>query len=289
MPDTVPNEAWPADAAVEALDGTTNTHTGLPYIAKGTNASSDPSYPVQYQRREQRQNAILAPWRQGQVVDEGSLDFGVYPIDYTLGGERKHFAGATAQAVADYSTKLVYLDDSNALQIQDSFPDDATTFLPLAKVTTDGGVMTIEDRRTWTVHAVPEFTGHIVGNDLCETLAEQHVGLELAVGEEFDDSIRVTVQAKDATGEDLAAYILMRGWLSDSDFGGEVGTAPDTGFTAHTGTVLKELTTDKHLLVLSSSSGEVVFDIQDTGAPTFYLMVELNGRVYSSGAFTFSS
>ena len=139
------------------MDGTTDQDTGLPYIAKGTSPSSDPSYQVQYQRRESRQNAVLGPWREGQVVGEGSLDIGVYPIDYTLGGERKHFAGATAQAVADYSTKYVYVDDANSLQIADSFPTDVTAFLPLAKVTTGGGVMTIEDRRTWTVHAVPEF------------------------------------------------------------------------------------------------------------------------------------
>ncbi len=288
MTDTYPNEAWPSDSSVEALDGTTDEPTGLPYIAKGTSPSSEPSYQVRYQRRERRQNAMLAPWRQGQVVDEGSLDVGVYPIDYTLGGVRKHFGGATSQAIADESTKYVYLDSSNALQVQDTFPSDITTFLPLAKVTASGGVLTIEDRRVWTAQAVPEFTDGIDGEDLSADLRDRILSLDISVGSESGDAIPVTVQAQDTSGNDLSERVLIRGWVGSSQYGGEAGTAPNTDFVATTGTVVKELTTDKHLLVISNGSGQVVFSVEDTGTPTFYLMAELDGRVYASEAITFA-
>lgn len=288
MTDTYPNEAWPSDSSVEALDGAADDQTGLPYIAKGTSPSSEPSYQVQYQRRERRQNAMLAPWRQGQVVDEGSLDVGVYPIDYTLGGVRKHFGGATSQAIADNSTKYLYLDSSNVLQTQDTFPSDITTFLPLAKVTASGGVLTLEDRRIWTAQAAPEFTDDIDGEDLSADLRERILSLDISVGSESGDAIPVTVQAKDASGNDLSERVLIRGWVGSSQYGGEAATAPNTDFTATTGTVVKVVTTDKHLLAISNGSGRVVFSVEDTGTLTFYLMAELDGRVYASEAITFT-
>jgi len=147
MPIIYPNEAYPADEAILALDGTIEAATGLAYIAKGVGPNSSPSYEIQYNRRQRRQNAIVAAVRGGQVVDESGLKIGVYPLIYTLGGVRKSFDGATNQAVPDGATRKVYLDASNALQIQTSFPTDLTTFLPLATVTTAAGAVTITDER----------------------------------------------------------------------------------------------------------------------------------------------
>ncbi len=288
MTDTYPHEAWPSPAVAEALDGTTDAATGLPYIAKGTNPSSEPSYQVQYQRREQRQNRLLAPWRQGQVVDEGGLVIGVYPLDYTLGGQRKHFPGATGQPVADYSTKVVYVDEANDLQIQEGFPDDLTTYVPLANVTSSGGGLAIEDRRMWTAQAVPEFTQAIEGTDLSEALADHVPTLEVSVGEEYTNSIWVTVQAKDAAGNNLNERVLIRGWVSDTEHGGEISVPPNTDFTVQTGTKVKEVTTNRHILAISNASGRVVFDIEETTARTFYLMAELDGRVVASGPIVFT-
>ncbi len=288
MADIYPNEQWPAVGAVEALDGTTDRATGLPYIAKGTNPSSVPSYQVQYQRRERRLNQIMAPWRQGQVVDEGALRIGVYPVEYTLGGVRKRFVGATAQAVADESVRCVYLDVSNMLRVQEAFPSDLRTHLPLARITTSGGVMEIEDRRVWTAYGVPEFTGSIAGTDLASEVADAVPSLELSVGVEYSNSIWVTAQGRNAAGNALGRRLLMRGWLGSAPYDGEIATPPNTDFTLHTGTVVKELTTNKHFLALSDENGRVVFDVQETTARTFYLMVELDGRVYASGAIAFA-
>lgn len=154
-----PNEIWPADAAVEMLDGTTDGTTGLPYVAKGTGPASTPSYEVQYNRREQRLNRILGGWRQGMVVDEGELHIGVYPIDYTLGGVRRSFAGATGVTVPDDATRVVYLDNAGNLQVAAGWPATISSYLPLAEVQASGGQLTISDRRVYAAFQVPASDG----------------------------------------------------------------------------------------------------------------------------------
>lgn len=151
---TYPQEQYPADGVILGLDGTSDAATGLPYIARGTNANSAPSYEVQYNRRLQRENRMLAALRQGMVVDEGNLKIGVYPVRYTQGGARKDFAGATSVAVPDNATRRVYLDAANALEVQATFPADIGTFLPLATVVAAGGVLTITDDRVLAIFKV---------------------------------------------------------------------------------------------------------------------------------------
>lgn len=150
-----PNEAWPADSQVLEMDGTTDPQTGLPFIAKGTGPTSTPSYEVQYNRRQMRQNGILAALRQGMVVDEGGLRFGVYPIDFTIGGQRQSFAGATQQTIPDNVQRVLYLDASASLQVAAAWPLDVHTYLPLAAIVTSGGTMSIVDRRVHTLFHVP--------------------------------------------------------------------------------------------------------------------------------------
>ncbi|GJM25995.1 MAG: hypothetical protein DHS20C16_24100 [Phycisphaerae bacterium] len=151
---TYPNESYPADATTLALNGQVDVATGLPYLARGINANSQPSYEVQYNRRQQRQNGILGALRQGMVVDEGSLNIGVYPIAYTLSSTRKSFDGATGVAVADDTTHKVYIDSSNALQVAASYPGGVTSYLPLATVVAASGTLTIQDDRALMLFAV---------------------------------------------------------------------------------------------------------------------------------------
>jgi len=152
---TYPNEAWPTDVVIEGLDGTTNELTGLPFIAKGTGPTSTPSYEVQYNRWLDRLNGILAGWRQGMVVDEGDLKIGVYPIEYTLGGQRQSFEGATGVSMTDDTVKVVYLDGSSALHVEDDWPTDMTDYLPLATVSASGGALSIQDHRPQSAFHVP--------------------------------------------------------------------------------------------------------------------------------------
>lgn len=151
---TYPNEQFPVDATILALNGQVDSETGLPYLARGINANSQPSYEIQYNRRQFRQNGILGALRQGMVVDEGSLNIGVYPIDYTLASTRKTFDGATGIAVTDDTTSRVYIDSSNVLQVAASYPAGVAGYLPLATVVAAAGVLTIDDDRVLSIFSV---------------------------------------------------------------------------------------------------------------------------------------
>ena len=264
---TFPNEQFPSDATIEALDGTTDTLTGLPYVPKGVNPTSTPSYEVQFNRRLQRQNHILSQWRQGMVVDEGSLKIGVYPVDYTLGGVRKSFAGATAQAVPDDSARYVYLDSSNALQIQASWPTDISSFLPLAEVVTVAGVTNLTDKR---VEA-----GFFV--------AAAEPTADLTVNDGGDTSATVTVQVKNNGGHNMSGRFLVRAWLSDTAYETETTTTPDNGFSVPAAQSIKVVTTDEHLLAATDANGQVVFTIGHlAGAQTWQFNAETGGRLFSA-------
>lgn len=150
-----PNEVWPAETTVLGVDGTIDAATGLPFIAKGTGPTSSPTYEIQYNRRQMRENAILAACRQGMVVDEGNLHIGAYPLEYTLLGARRSFPGATGVVVPDGVQRVVYLGSSASLQVAAAWPSDLSSYLPLAEVTTVNGTMSIVDRRACTLFQVP--------------------------------------------------------------------------------------------------------------------------------------
>jgi len=274
MADIYPNEAYPSDAAVSQLDGTTDQKTGLGYIAKGTGPASVPSYEIQYNRRQQRANARLGLATEGLVVDEGGLSIGVYPCNYSLGDQRKRYPGATAQSVPDDSTQYIYIDSANTLQIATAYPTDAATFIPLAKIVTSSGAMTIESQ-----------TGH------ARLLAAPlHLRLALTAGAESSDMIAVTIQLEDAADEAVARRWTGEIWLSDSDFGDLATVAPDGGLAVTTGQQLgADVVTDKHLRVVSDSNGVVIVSVTDSGSPTFYVVAFAAGvDAPASVAITFS-
>ena len=283
MPVTYPNEAWPADAAVEALDGTTDPRTGLPYVAKGTGPTSVPTYEVQYNRRQARQNSALGGVRELQVVDEGGLSVGAYPGAYRLGGLDRSFDGATGRTVFDNDVSFVYLDSAGVLQIvtdATGWPADKSTFVPLAEVTAAGGDIT----------AITDVRGrvrtHVAGPaDAASWLPT----LLLSAGAESGDNIDVTVQVKDALGQNLAIRGLVRMWVGDAAFGGEAAAAPDGGMSVPTGTLMQTITANKQIVVLTDATGKAVLRLTQSGSKTFYLMAELDGRAYASGALVFAA
>lgn len=263
---TYPNEVFPGNTTIEALNGTTDSLTGLPYVAKGVNPTSTPSYEIQYNRRLQRQNLILATWRQGMVVDEGSLKIGVYPIDYTLGGTRKSFSGATNQSVPDNVTRRIYLDSSNVLQIQANWPTDISTFLPLAEVVTAAGVTNIADKRVQASFFVSS--------------TEPMLTLTPSNG---TDTATVTVQVQNNGGHNVTGRFMVRGWLSDTAFEKESTTTPSSSFSVPTAQQIKIHTTNKHLLAATDANGAVVFTVNHTSSTfTWQFNAEIGGRVFST-------
>lgn len=202
-----PNEQWPSDAAIEALDGITDAETGLPYVPKGVGPTSVPTYEVQYNRVQHRLKRILAPWRQGQVVSEGGLQIGVYPLRYRLGGADKEFSGATGVAVPDDAVSYVYLDDANVLQVAASLPAGATTYLPLAKVTAAAGQASVEDLRPRVAFRVPQIEGpgDLAGTERPSFQIDQGTGGPLL--KNSGGALRVRTAADDADADVYGAVL----------------------------------------------------------------------------------
>ena len=114
------------------------------------------------------------------------------------------------------------------------------------------------------------------------------VKANLSVGAESSDTIAVTLQVQDAQGNSLSERFLLHAWLSDSQYGGECTAAPNSSTSWSTGTQLEEITTDKRWTVITDATGKAVLDISDSGTPTFYLNIEIDGRIYTSSAITFA-
>lgn len=108
------------------------------------------------------------------------------------------------------------------------------------------------------------------------------------VGAEAANVILVTVQLKDAKATNLAAPHVVQAWLSNAAGGAVTGAAPSGAVTATTGTIIREWTSKTHMAVASNASGAIVLSIEEAGAATWYLNVEYQGKLFSSGAITFS-
>jgi hypothetical protein len=258
---TYPNEVFPADSEIMVLDGTTDQRTGLPYVAKGTGPTSVPSYEVQFNRRLQRQNVMLEPWRRGMVVSEGNLKIGVYPIDYVLGGNVRYFAGATGVSIPDDSLKNVYIDSSGTLQTQDSWPSDLTTYMPLAIVSAAGGVLEIEDYRSREAFHVQQIEA---GPDNFA-----NVSLPDASG---GSPQTVAIQVKDIQQNDLAETVYLVVSVHDAADGGSGFATDATIAVGANGTLIESLTADTELFCKTNASGQLDITVTDASSETVYLV-----------------
>lgn len=182
-------EEWISNAAADALDGTSDSATGLEYIAENTNPSSSPTLKQRYNRLTQRLYKILFPTSQGRIAQSslGALKIIVYGIDYTLGGAHVSFTTTDNVSVTNAATNYVYLDASNVLTVNTSgFPADITTYYRLGTVVCSGGAITaINDQRGYQDHVVPlttsssdsgtNNTSFILDADNASTGADQQV------------------------------------------------------------------------------------------------------------------
>ena len=110
-----------------------------------------------------------------------------------------------------------------------------------------------------------------------------------AVGAEAENVINVAVQLVDAAGADVATSCLVRVWLSDAAGGALVAAAPSGTVVVGTdGVILASLTAKKHLLVVTSATGQFDLDITEAGVKELFVNVEYQGNVYSSEAVTFA-
>lgn len=112
----------------------------------------------------------------------------------------------------------------------------------------------------------------------------------IAVGAESTNVINVTVQLKDAAGDDLAVRGSVLAYLSDDANGDSIaGTAPDGGVAIGTDGLLIAQVANKAFQLVSEADGDIDIDITESGADTWYLILVMpDGRLVASEAITFS-
>lgn len=167
------------------------------------------------------------------------------------------------------------LADGTQTSVQDGIRDRVTAeaALTAADTTLSGRVTTAEGE----IDALQTATGGLIGTPT------------FVVGAEAGNIIRVTVQLKDAAGENVSGVHCVHAWLSDMSKGTVSGTPPVNGSAIGTaGIIMYEFTAELHMFVLTNATGAFDLDVWHIGARTWYLCVEFGGAVYASGALTFS-
>lgn len=106
------------------------------------------------------------------------------------------------------------------------------------------------------------------------------------------NEITVSIQLKDAAGDDLATAAALLAFLSDNSSGLDVSAdAPSGGVAAGTdGSIVKEHTAELAFWLQSEADGDIDLVITEAGADTWYLVLVMpNGSLVVSDAITFAA
>lgn len=123
----------------------------------------------------------------------------------------------------------------------------------------------------------------VEAENLGPTLADRVPSLSLSIGAQAGQVRDVTIQVKDANGNDLAQRTAIKTWVSTTEYFDPVagdGFAPgDGGITR----VIRTHSANALLTILTPAAGTALMSVTDNGGDTLYVMAELDGKVYSSG------
>ena len=115
---------------------------------------------------------------------------------------------------------------------------------------------------------------------------KQVSGIGFVIGAEAANVINVGVQLQDYLGNSIARRAMLRCYLSDDANGDSIAaTAPDTVAIGTDGVYIP-LIAGKRFDLVTESTGHADIDITKAGADTFYLIVEVNGKIVASTAIT---
>jgi hypothetical protein len=314
------SELFPTDATINALSGTNDSEQAVPYPA-----IYEAPYYTTFYKMVYRLLDVARRAGDLRVYKDGDLTFGVRAGRFTNGDTTVDYAGATAQALTNNATNYIYLTADGTLTVNTTaFPTPSSTpHIPLGTITTDAGsydhddITDLRGRSFLNICAgldaagMAEAAAFFAGTDLsaaqAETLtdgsnadalhrhdaaglagslADRIAYLTLSASDDGDGTGTLSIQLKDAAGNDLAANALLRVWIGTAnDFG------PDTitDFSVTTGTQKAEVTADAEYHVITDATGLAVMNIDNGGAGTLYAWAELAGRIVASGAITITS
>jgi hypothetical protein len=117
---------------------------------------------------------------------------------------------------------------------------------------------------------------------LADRLAPTETGfLSAAVGSEASNVVSTNFRVA------VPARTLVRLWLADF-FGGGVSANSPTSIAYPVGTLVHSYTTDRHVLAMTDSSGQLTVNVTFTGTRTWYWAVGFRERVTYTDPLSFS-
>ena len=146
-----PTEAWPTNAVLDALNGTIDGDTGLPYLLENTTPESDPPLSRAVDRRWHRQNLLLAELAAGRVVKVDDTHIGIFGAHFRLGNNDYQYSGEASVAIGTDDVYYIWLDSGSDDGSDDGvgsavdgtgWPTDPYSYIPLAEVTRAAGAIT---------------------------------------------------------------------------------------------------------------------------------------------------
>jgi len=276
-------ELYPSDAMLLALNGTL---TPLQELLHHT-MNQSPHYLWLFKLVHQIERAFAQAGAL-RVYRDGVLTFGVRAGTFANGATTISYVGATAQALTDDATNSIYLTAAGVLTVAtDGFPAAATTpHVPLATIVTADGTYADADITDLRGAALAAPLSALTAG-LANSLIAKAPSLSITAAAEAGDVRAVTVALLDAAGAPLAARARVRLWIATADFGAPSAAGNTVALT--TGTQLRELTANGDYEVISSAAGVVAFNLTVAGDATRYVLAELDGRIYSSGAIAFAA
>ena len=260
-------------ALADALSATTDTDTDLVYPTIGEATY----YTTMYRQLQRIAEMAKMPGNALRVCQDGALTVEIRPGHVVVGSTEYDYAGSAGDAVADNQTNYVYVTETNlgadTVTINTSgFPSDGTFHIPLAVVLTgsasaSGTNFHYRDITDWRDRGILAVTGY------AQISAE-------AEGTYAANERRITIQG-------ISARQLVRLWVGVADYGAP--SATDNAVTIETGTIYETETAHAAYKIITGSGGELKFDLTIAGAATRYVMAEIDGKIYSSGALTWSA
>jgi hypothetical protein len=292
-------------AQATALDGTTDSQTGFKYHYPG-----EANYYTEGQRQRQRLLALAAALgNRFRVYKDGVLTYGIRPGKLEHGDTTLSYAGSAGNALTDDATNYIWLyNNAGALAIGRStsdFPNpSATPHLPLATIVTASGgygYTDITDFRQLGCFALnsaatPAGLNVLVGGSSADAL---HTHAAAGLGSALQDAIpsiamtvtaesgnarTITFQAKDAAGNALAQRLLIRVWVGEDDYIWPEGTGNAVAVAG--GYVYEEELANAAYKIITEADGSAAITVTISGEATRYVLAEIDGRIYSSGALT---
>lgn len=111
--------------------------------------------------------------------------------------------------------------------------------------------------------------------------------ISLTATAEAANARTITIQVRDAVGNALAQHMLIRVWVSDMEYAWPDATGHAVAVTS--GHLYQEELANAAFILATEADGSIAMTLTVVGAATRFVMAEIDGRIYSSGALTWAA